>query len=245
MKKIANRKPLSIKKLVDSSYLPLDVLHKIWEDRKLLEFSHWLPHWFQRRILEIKQVNGVNIAGLSGKKEYNSGIYTRVFLDDSHQVIICVHKYNYHKKEIQVALRTYKKLMGIVGELENISHLSIINGMDFCVDLPNEFFGNCPKWTEKDLQECIFQELSEEAYCIDSYRESYGVICNKRYVPGAWNVMLYPNSLSLTSLSCIKKAKPRIDSLLDNLFHTRTDVALGVLPLDYKEMMQYKRDIKI
>lgn len=236
---------MTMKKLVDMSYLPLNVLHKIWEDRKLLEYSHWFPHWFQRRILEIKQVYGVNAAGLSGKKEYNSGIYTRVFLDDSHQVIICVHKYNYHKKEIQVALRAYKKLMGIVEDLGTLSHVSIINGMDFCVDLPKEFFDNCPKWTEIDLRNCVFQELSEESYCIDSYRESYGIICNRCYVPGAWNVMLYPNSLFLTSLSCIKNAKPRIDSLLDSLFRTHADVALGVLPLDYKEMVQYKRDIKI
>lgn len=234
-----------MKKLVDSSYLPLDVLHKIWEDRKLLEFSHWLPHWFQRRIMEIKQVYTVNIAGISGKKDYNSGIYTRAFLDDSHQVVICVHKYTNHKKEIQVALRTYKKLMNIVEDLGDSSHFSIINGMDFCVDLPNEFFANCPQWTENDLQNSISQELDDESYCIDANREYYGIGCNRRYIPGAWNGTLYPNSLSPTTLSCIKKAKPRIDSLLDNLSYTRTDIAFGILPLDDIELIKYKRSLKI
>lgn len=245
MNQRTNKKPMTMKKLVDMSYLPLDVLHKIWEDRKLMEFSHWFPHWFQRRILEIKQVYTVNTAGISGKKEYDSGIYTRAFLDDHHQVAICVHKYTYHKKEIQVALRTYKKLMTIVEELGDLSHVSIINGMDFCVDLPNEFFVNCPKWTETDLQMCFFQELDEESYCIDANRGCYGIGCDRRYVPGAWNGTLYPNNLSLTTLSCIKKVKPRINGLLDDLSYMRTDIAFGILPLDDIELIQYKRNLKI
>lgn len=51
-----------MKYLIDNSYLSLDVLHTIQEDRKLLELSRMFPHWFQRRILEIKQVFNVNIS---------------------------------------------------------------------------------------------------------------------------------------------------------------------------------------
>ena len=244
-----NKKLMTMKKLVDSSYLPLDVLHKIWEDRTLLEFSHMFPHWFQRRILEIRQVLSVNIAGLSGNKEFNSGIYARVFLDDSHQAVICVHKYHTRFIDIQVAVRTFKYLKAIIQDLKIHSHISIINGMDFCVDLPNEFFDNCPKWSETEIKNGISSELDEESYCIDANRGCYGVVCNRRYVPSTWNVTVYPNDLTTTTLSYIKNARRRIDNLISVLHkynsHINSDVAIGVLPLDDVELKQYKSNLKI
>ena len=238
-----------MKKLVDSSYLPLDVLHKIGEDRELLEFSHMLPRWFQRRVLEIKQVYTVNIADHNEKMEYNSGIYARVFLDDSHQVVICVHKYHLRFVDIQVAVRTYKYLKAIIKDLKIHSQISIINAMDFCVDLPDEFFDNCPKWTETDIRIIISQELDEGLYCIDVNRGCYGIACNKRYAPGSWDFTIYPEDMTTETLSHIKTVRSRIDSLLSVLdkydCHIFTDVAIGVLPLDEMEMMQYKNNLVI
>ena len=251
MNRTTKQKSMTMKKLVDSSYLPLNVLHQIWEDRKLLEFSHMLPHWFQRRVLEIKYVFSVNIVGLSGKKEHNSGIYVRVFLDDTHQVVVCVHKYHLRFIDIQVAVRTYKSLKAIVDDLEVHSHISVINGMDFCVDLPNDFFAKCPKWTEADITNCLSQELNkeEEKYYVDSYRGCVGIVCNRRYVPGYWNVIIYPDNTSSTAITTIKKARPRIDNLMTVLGkcdrHRYSDVAIGVLPLDSSERIEYKTNLSI
>ena len=244
-----NRRLPSMKHLIDNSYLPLDVLHTIQEDRKLLELSHMFPHWFQRRILEIKQVFNVNLLGPRCHKEHNSGIYIRVFIDDFHQVVLCVHKYHYRFIDVQVAVRTYKSLKTIIEDFKVQSHFSIINGMDFCVDLPNEFFDNCPKWSETEIKNGISSELDEESYCIDANRGCYGVVCNRRYVPSTWNVTVYPNDLTTTTLSYIKNARRRIDNLISVLHkynsHINSDVAIGVLPLDDVELKQYKSNLKI
>ena len=245
--KKSDRKPLSMKRLIDSSYLPLETLNKIRDDRKLLEFSHMLPHWFQRRILEIKQVFDVGILGFSRKKELDSGIYARVLIDDSHQVVICVHKYRAHFIDIQVAERTYKSLKAIIKDLQIHSHISIINGMDFCVGLPDEFFDSCPKWNEDEIikaSSLIEEQLNDESedYCMESASDRIGIICDRHYLPGAWNVTIYPSDMNNESLAFIKAARTRIDNLLiglkkDNRIYS--DVAIGVLPLDSYEMIQY------
>ena len=246
-----NRKPASMKHLIDNSYLPLDVLHTIQEDRKLLELSRMFPHWFQRRILEIKQVFNVNFLGPRCHKEHNSGIYIRVIIDDSHQVVICVHKYHYRFIDVQVAVRTYKSLKAIIEDLKVQSHISIINGMDFCVDLPNEFFNNCPIWDNDYIRKAALPELNKESndYSIDSYIGHNGIVCNRHYVPGGWNIMIYPDEITPSALVFIKEARPRIDNLLavldKNDSKRDSDVAIGVLPLDKKEIIKYKRNVDI
>ena len=245
-----NRRLPSMKHLIDNSYLPLDVLHTIQEDRKLLELSHMFPHWFQRRILEIKQVFNVNLLGPRCHKEHNSGIYIRVFIDDFHQVVLCVHKYHYRFIDVQVAVRTYKSLKTIIEDFKVQSHFSIINGMDFCVDLPNEFFNSCPKWDNDRIRNEALPELNKESndYSIDSYIGHVGIVCNRHYVHGGWNIMIYPDEITPSSLSFIKDARPRIDNLLEvlhkNNVHTSSDVAIGVLPLDKEEMIKYKEEYR-
>lgn len=244
-----NRKLPSVKHLIDNSYLPLDVLHTIQEDRKLLELSHMFPHWFQRRILEIKQVFNVNLLGPGCHKEHNSGIYIRVFMDDFHQVVLCFHKYNYRFIDIQVAVRTYKSLNNIIGDLKVQSHISIINGMDFCVDLPYEFFNSCPIWNKDIIRNTALPELNSESndYSIDSYIGHIGIVCNRHYVHGGWNIMIYPDEITPLALSSIKEARSRIDNLMEMLHNNdrHLDVAIGVLPLDKEEMIKYKRSIDI
>ena len=246
-----NRKQQSMKHLIDNSYLPLDVLHTIQKDCKLLELSHMFPHWFQRRILEIKQVFNVNLLGPRCHKEHNSGIYIRVFMDDFHQVVLCFHKYHYRFIDVQVSVRTYKSLKTIIEDLKVQSHISIINGMDFCVDLPKEFFNNCPIGDNDIIRNEALPELNKESndYCIDSYIGHVGIVCNRHYVHGGWNIMIYPDEITPSSLSFIKDARPRIDNLLEvlhkNNVHTSSDVAIGVLPLDKEEMIKYKRNIDI
>lgn len=244
-----NRKLPSVKHLIDNSYLPLDVLHTIQEDRKLLELSHMFPHWFQRRILEIKQVFNVNLLGPRCHKEHNSGIYIRVFMDDFHQVVLCFHKYNYRFTDIQVAVRTYKSLKTIIEDLKVQSHISIINGMDFCVDLPNEFFNSCPIWNKDIISNTALPELNSESndYSIDSYIGHIGIVCNRNYVHGGWNIMIYPDEITPLALSSIKEARSRIDNLMEVLHNNdrHLDVAIGVLPLDKEEMIKYKKSIDI
>lgn len=244
-----NRKLPSVKHLIDNSYLPLDVLHTIQEDRKLLELSHMFPHWFQRRILEIKQVFNVNLLGPRCHKEHNSGIYIRVFMDNFHQVVLCFHKYNYRFTDIQVAVRTYKSLKTIIEDLKVQSHISIINGMDFCVDLPNEFFNSCPIWNKDIISNTALPELNSESndYSIDSYIGHIGIVCNRNYVHGGWNIMIYPDEITPLALSSIKEARSRIDNLMEVLHNNdrHLDVAIGVLPLDKEEMIKYKKSIDI
>ena len=239
-------KHLSMKHLIDSSYLPLETLNKIREDRKLLEFSHILPHWFQRRVLEINQVFNVGIMGW-GSKERNSGIYARILMDNTHQVVICVHKYGFCFMDIQVAVRTYKSLKGIMADLKTHSHISIINGMDFRVSLPDAFFSKCPQWTEDEINKVLpvmDRQLNEESkeYCMESNGGHIGIICNRCHVPGSWNITIYPYEKTNEALAFIKAARPRIDNLLVGLkkdFRYHSDVAIGVLPLDGSETILY------
>ena len=231
---------MSLKHLIDASYIPLEVLDKIKDERELLLFSHQLPHWLQRRVLGIKQVFNVNIAGLSNRKERNSGIYTSVVLDDTHKAVICVHKYKYHFTDVQQAVRAYKCLKLIVAELKAQSYISIVNGEDFCADLPDEFYSKCPKWAADDMENAISSinlQLNKDTkeYDIRQYKDRIEIVCNKSYMPGGWNFTFYPQTTNEVGLSSLKETRNRIKNLIAILRkHSKginSDVAIGVLPL--------------
>ena len=42
-----------IAELYNTSYLPIDVVNSIKGSYELLRFCSWLPHWFQRRIVDV------------------------------------------------------------------------------------------------------------------------------------------------------------------------------------------------
>ena len=235
-----NRKEISLKHLIDASYIPLEVLDKIRDERELLLFSHQLPHWLQRRVIGIKQVFNVNIVGVRTRKERNSGIYTSVVLDGTHKAVICVHKYKYRFTDVQQAVRAYKCLKLIVAELKDYSCISIVNGEDFCADLPDEFYSECPKWAADDMENAISSinlQLNKDSkeYDIRQYKSSIEIVCNKHYVPGGWNFTIYPQNTNAVALSSLNGVRSRIDNLVAVLGkHSEgicSDVAIGVLPM--------------
>ena len=213
---------ISSKYLIESSYLPLEVLNTIKDDRDILSFSHKFPHWFQRKISNVKQVFDIGIPGwgyLYAKKEKKSGIFTSVSLDSSHEMVFCAYKYAYNFEVIQNIVRMYKILQKAVNDINFKSCLCIESNMDFQPGLPDEFFTNCPQWSDEVIEEesdRIDQTLNKvtKTFLVQkNKRNSVDILCNTQYVSGGWNITIIPYDTSEQALECYLKAKSSIDKL--------------------------------